>query len=299
MVTAMSEAPSVSVIVPHYDDLARLDLCLAALGRQTYPADDLEIIVSDNASPCGQAAVEAAIAGRARLAVTASPGAGAARNGGVAFARGQILAFTDCDCQPEPDWLVKGLAALEGYDFVGGAMKVLVNDPASLTSAEAFERVFAFDNAAYVKRKGFTVTANLFCRRAVFEAVGGFLVGVPEDVEWSHRARAAGYRIGYAPDAVVGHPARRSWAELTTKWQRLNTEQFGLIKDRPFGRWLWLARNALLPVSALAHTPKVMRSAQVSSLKQRLGALGMLYRMRLWRLADAAQLVAGGGRRGR
>jgi GT2 family glycosyltransferase len=295
----MTKAPTVSVIVPHYNDLARLDVCLAALERQTYPAADFEIIVSDNASPCGHAAVAAAIAARARLTVTPTPGAGAARNSGVALARGQILAFTDCDCQPEPDWLAQGLAALEQYDFVGGAMKVLVDDPARLTSAEAFERVFAFDNATYVTRKGFTVTANLLCRRAVFDAVGGFLVGVPEDIEWSHRAAAAGYRIGYAPGAVVGHPARRSWEELTTKWRRLNTEQFGLIKDRPLGRWRWLARNALLPASALAHTPKVMRSAQLSSFKQRLGALSVLYRMRLWRLADAAQLVAGGGRRGR
>jgi GT2 family glycosyltransferase len=293
----MTKAPTISVIVPHYNDLARLGVCLTALGRQTYPADDVEIIVSDNASPCGQAAVEAAIAGRARLTVTHQPGAGAARNGGVAVARGDILAFTDCDCRPEPDWLTQGLAALKNYDFVGGAMKVLVDDPASLTPAEAFERVFAFDNAGYVKRKGFTVTANLLCPRAVFEAVGDFLVGVSEDIEWSHRARAAGYRIGYAPGAVVGHPARRSWDALTTKWRRLNTEQFGLIKDRPLGRLRWVARNALLPASALAHTPRVMRSAQLSSFKQRLGALGVLYRIRLWRLVDATQLAAAGGRR--
>jgi GT2 family glycosyltransferase len=295
----MTKAPTISVIVPHYNDLARLDICLSALERQTYPADNVEIIVSDNASSCGPEAVRTAIAGRARLTVTPEPGAGAARNGGVELARGQILAFTDCDCQPEPDWLTQGLAALEHYDFVGGAMKVLVDDPANLTPAEAFERVFAFDNASYVKRKGFTVTANLFCRRAVFEAVGGFLVGVSEDIEWSHRATAAGYRIGYAPEAVVGHPARRTWQELITKWRRLNAEQFGLIKDRPLGRWRWLARNALLPASVLVHTPKVMLSARLSSFNQRLGALGVLYRMRLWRLADAAQLVARGPRAGR
>jgi glycosyltransferase involved in cell wall biosynthesis len=293
----MTKTPTISVIVPHYNDLERLEVCLTALGRQTHAADDFEIIVSDNASPCGRAAVEAVIAGRARLTVTLEPGAGAARNGGVALARGEVLAFTDCDCQPEPEWLTQGTAALKQYDFVGGAMTVLVDDPARLTSAEAFERVFAFDNATYVKRKGFTVTANLFCPRTVFAAVGGFLVGVPEDMEWSHRARAAGYRIGYAAGAVVGHPARRNWDELTTKWRRLNSEQFGLMKDRPLGRWRWLVRNALLPVSALAHTPKVMGSAQLNSLKQRLGALGILYRMRLWRLADAAQLVAGRGRR--
>jgi glycosyltransferase involved in cell wall biosynthesis len=295
----MSRPTTVSVIVPHYDDLLRLDVCLRALTKQTYPSDCVEIIVADNASPCGPSAVEAVIAGRAQLTVARQPGAGAARNNGVASARGEILAFTDCDCQPAPDWLSQGVDALEHYDVVGGAMEVLVENAATLTPTEAFERVFAFDNAAYVKRKGFTVTANMFCPRIVFEAVGGFLVGVSEDMEWSRRARAAGYRLGYASGAVVGHPARRNWDELTTKWRRLNIEQFGLIKDRPLGRWRWLARNTLLPASALAHTPKVMRSAQLSSLNQRLDALGMLYRIRLWRLADAAQLVMGGVRRAR
>ncbi|HEY2708145.1 MAG TPA: glycosyltransferase [Caulobacteraceae bacterium] len=284
-------APRVSVIVPHYNDLARLGLCLDALTRQTYPADLTEIVVSDNASPCGEAALTELIAGRARLTITPTPGAGPTRNGGADIATGEIFAFTDADCVPEPQWLAEGIAALADHDFVGGAMRVLVEDAARLTPAEAFERVFAFDNAAYVARKGFSVTANLFCPRAVFEAVGGFRTGVSEDMDWCYRARAAGYRIGYAPKAIVGHPARRTWQEITTKWRRLNAEQFGLIKDRPLGRWRWLAKSALVPASALAHTPKVMASDQLGSLGQRLGALAMLYRLRLWRSADAMRIL--------
>jgi glycosyltransferase involved in cell wall biosynthesis len=78
------DVPKVSVIIPHYRDLARLDKCLTALGRQTYPRDCIEIIVADNASPEGETAVAAAIAGRSRLVVVREKGAGLARNGGVA-----------------------------------------------------------------------------------------------------------------------------------------------------------------------------------------------------------------------
>jgi glycosyltransferase involved in cell wall biosynthesis len=83
-----SAEPLTSVIVPHYNDLARLDQCLAALLDQR-TAGRFEIIVADNASPCGLAEVERVIAGRARLGCCAEKGAGPARNAGVAAANGK------------------------------------------------------------------------------------------------------------------------------------------------------------------------------------------------------------------
>jgi len=92
----------VSVIVPHYDDLRRLDVCLSALGKQTFPKTDFEIIVADNGSPQGFQEVESIVAGRAQLISIAEKGAGPARNGGAAVAIGEVLAFLDSDCVPEP-----------------------------------------------------------------------------------------------------------------------------------------------------------------------------------------------------
>lgn len=278
-------------MIPHYQDLDGLAHCLARLERQTFPKDAFEIVVADNASPAGEAAVAAVVAGRARLVVCTEQGAGPARNAGVAASTGEILAFTDSDCLPEPGWLEGGLAALERFDFVGGRMEVSVADPAHLAPTEAFESVFAFDNEKYVRRMGFTVTANLFCARKVFDAVGGFRVGVSEDKDWSHRARDAGYRIGYAVDAVVGHPARRTWVELQRKWRRLNQETFALALDRPRGRPLWFLRLLALPPSAVAHTPRVLTSRALRSWKPRVLALGVLYRLRLWRFADGLRLL--------
>lgn len=283
-------SPRVSVIVPHYHDLCALDLCLSALERQTFARTSFEIIVADNASPEGEAKVLGVIAGRAELVVVSERGAGPARNGGVGRARGEVLAFTDCDCVPEPQWLAEGLAALVDYDFVGGGMTVLVEDPARLSATEAFEREFAFNNRAYVETKGFTVTANLFCSRELFDRVGGFRVGVSEDFEWCERARLAGYRLGYAPLAMVGHPARRTWPELLSKWRRLNTETYALFRVSKGGRLKWIARSLALPVSALVHTPRVIASRKLTKLNEKLGALRVLYRLRLWRFMDALRL---------
>lgn len=287
----MSRTPRVSVIIPHYRDLRGLDLCLRALARQTYPLDDFEVIVADNNSPEGEAAVAEVVAGRARLTVVPEKGAGPARNGGVAIARGDLLAFTDSDCVPEAEWLAEGLAGLEGYDFVGGRVTVLVDDPTSMSGAEAFERVFAFDFKTYITKKGFTGAGNLFCSRAVFDQVGGFRVGVSEDVEWSYRARGKGLRLGYAPCAIVGHPARRNWEELWGKWRRVNAETYGLYRERTGGNLTWLARSLALPLSAVLHTPRVFTSDQLSTARQRLAAVGMLFKLRFWRLGHALRLL--------
>lgn len=280
------DQPRVSVVVPHYRDLKGLDRCLDALVGQTLDADQFEIIVADNNSPEGRAKIDEVIAGRAKLVIVEEKGAGPARNGGVSVARGDVLAFIDSDCVAEPDWLVEGLAALADYDFIGGRVTVLLEEPDRVTGAEAFERVFAFDFKTYITRKGFTGAGNLFCSAEVFDRVGGFRSGLSEDVEWSRRATALGLKLGYAPKAIVGHPARRNWDELQSKWKRISAETYGLYRQRPLGRAKWLVRTAAVPVSAIVHVPKVLLSDQLSSMGQRMSAIGTLFRIRAWRFVD-------------
>jgi GT2 family glycosyltransferase len=281
----------VSVIVPHFNDLIGLEACLSRLTVQTFPADAYQIIIADNGSTCGADAVRKVINGRGVLVEVPEKGAGPARNGGIAAAKGALFAFTDSDCQPEPHWLAEGVKALSEYDFVGGRMEVLVDDLADMTPVEAFERVFAFDNEKYVLTKGFTVTANLFAHRKIFDACGGFKTGVSEDLEWSQRASAAGYRLGYAAGAIVGHPARRTWPELKRKWERLNFETYGLSAGARFRRLKWLARSLLLPPSVVIHARRAFTSPELFTLKQRLGAVQILAVLRLWRFADCLRLA--------
>jgi cellulose synthase/poly-beta-1,6-N-acetylglucosamine synthase-like glycosyltransferase len=283
--------PSVSVIIPHYNDLGGLETCLAALARQTYPSGKIEIVVGDNTSPQGVKAVQAVAGKRAKVVLVEQRGAGPARNGAVAKSRGEILAFIDSDCVAEPQWIEEGVKALAGFDFVGGRVKVLVDDEAKMTPVEAWERVFAFDFKSYIEKKGFTGSGNLFCARTLFEAVGGFGVGISEDTEWSKRAQAHGFRLGYAPLAAVGHPARRTWDELIRKWRRINDENFGLQAGRPGRRLRWAIKGLMMPASAVAHTPKVLLDPGLHTPGQRLAALRVLYAHRFWRLMDVARVL--------
>lgn len=285
--------PTVSVIVPHYSDLDRLDRCLASLGTQTYSAQDFEIVVADNMSPEGQVAVEARIAGRARLVMATEKGAGPARNVAVAASLGRLLAFIDADCIADPGWLERGIAALDGADLVGGRMVVLIEGDGAKSGAEAFEAVFAFDNRSYVLNKHFSVTANLFCPRTVFDRTGPFRNGMSEDADWCLRARDAGYRIAYADDAIVSHPARADWRALKKKWVRINAELHQLEMLRPGGTLRWARHTVLLPFSIAAHAPRVLRSSALHGFGERLGALSTLARLRLWRFGDSLLRLGG------
>jgi hypothetical protein len=59
------------------------------------------------------------------------------------------------------------------------------------------------------------------------------------------------------------------------------------------GRLKWLLRALALPLSAVLHSGKVVRSRRIAGFRQKCGALAVLYRLRLWRMFDALRLVAG------
>jgi cellulose synthase/poly-beta-1,6-N-acetylglucosamine synthase-like glycosyltransferase len=231
--------PFVSVIVPVYNDFDGLRQCLRALEEQTYPSDRYEVIVVDNGSSRPIEAV-AGDYGHARVEREAQPGSYAARNRGLAAARGEVLAFTDADCRPEPAWLAEGVAALEADEecgLVAGDIQVVARDSRAPTAVEYYELTYGFRQAFYVT-EGFGATANLFTRRAVVDVVGGFDARLKScgDREWGMRVRDAGYRLSYAEGARVLHPARRTWGELVKKTARVSGGMFELARIHGEGR---------------------------------------------------------------
>jgi len=272
-----------SVIVPHLDDYENLDACLAMLQEQSFPSDRTEVIVADNGSSRGLDAVRGIVGTRGRVVEVAERGAAPARNAGVRASRGEAIAFIDSDCRPDRRWLEEGLAELQLADFAGGRVDVLVQDPKRMTAAEAFESVFAFQNERYVKDLNFTVTASMFVWRSVFDAVGGFENGVPEDLDWCRRARVKGYRIGFAPNSIVGHPARRTMSELERKWRRLTLEWCeGARRDRRGPVYVLLHAWAVL-LSIGPHSLAAISSNRLGGIRNRLLAVGALARIRGYR----------------
>ena len=271
------------MIVPHYDDLDNLGECLSLLAVQTMPRDAFEIIVADNNSHCGIAAVEEGCAGLARVVPALIQGAAEARNAGVRASRGRYLAFIDSDCRPSLDWVERGLEALAQADMVGGRVDVDVADAANPSSVEAFEMVFAFNFKRYIEKEGFSGAGNMFVSRAIFDRVGGFRSGVAEDRDWGNRAVALGYQWRYAPDVAVSHPARRDWPELARKWRRMVDEAYAMTKEKPFGRLRWVFRSWLILFSPFFHTVIVLRSIKLKRWDIKLKASGVLFRLRWWR----------------
>lgn len=274
---------SFAVIIPHYEDVARLTLCLEAL----FDADDdvladVEVAVVDNGSSQSLAELEARFP-RARFLIEEEKGAAAARNKGVAETTAAYLFFLDADCIPGPDWLETAKDAVKRADLVGGRIDTFDETPPPRSGAEAFEAVFAFRQKAYVEEKGFSVSANLLTTRAVFNDTGGFVVGVSEDLDWCQRALAKGYQLTYADDLVVRHPSRQDWNALRKKWRRLSSEAFHLNGLSIGRRLIWACKACVVLLSLAVHAPKLLMSSKLDSSKERFAGLVTLVRLRIWR----------------
>ncbi len=276
-----------SVIVPHLDDYENLDVCLSLLQEQSFPRERTEIIVADNGSSRGIDAVRRIVGSRGRVIEVAERGSGPARNAGVRASRGEAIAFIDSDCRPDQRWLEEGLAELQLADFAGGRVDVLVQDPERMTAAEAFESVFAFQNERYVRDLNFTAAASMFVWRSVFDAVGGFENGVPEDLDWCRRARFMGYRIRFASKSVVGHPARRTMPELRRKWRRLTLEWCEAARRDGKGPIFVLLRYWTVLLSIGPHALVALASKRLSGMRNRIMAIGALAQIRAYRFVIA------------
>jgi cellulose synthase/poly-beta-1,6-N-acetylglucosamine synthase-like glycosyltransferase len=285
-------AVTVSVIIPHYNDLDGLRVCYAKLLSQTWPRADFEIVVADNNSACGMEAVKE-IAPGAVVVPALIQGAGPARNAAVAASRGTVLAFLDSDCVPDPNWIHEGVSALGQFDFVGGQVTTFSKDPALPNPIEAFEIIFNFNFRRYIEKVGFTGTGNMFVPRTQFDRVGGFRTGVAEDMEWSFRAGSLGLKLGYAERAIVEHPARNDWAELERRWSRLVDQHHQLALERKLGRAVFVVKALAMPVSIIPHTAKILVSPRLNSMRARFGAIAVLTRLRVWRACRMLRLAAG------
>lgn len=284
--------PDTAILIPHYNDVARLVRCLAALAPQC--GAGVEVVVVDNGSDQDLGPARAAWPGL-RLVIEPQKGAAHARNRGVAETTAPLLLFLDADCLPAPDWVAvaRGALARTGADLVGGRVEVFDETPPPRSGAQAFETVFAFDFRTYIERKGFSGSGNLVTRRDVFLATGPFVHGLSEDLDWCRRATAKGFRLAYDDSLRVGHPSRGDWPALARKWRRLTEEGFGVNGRSPWRRAVWAGRALLMPASVLAHAPRVLRHPALRDRGERARALATLARLRLarmgWMLAQALQ----------
>jgi glycosyltransferase involved in cell wall biosynthesis len=233
----VAQLPDVSIVVPTFNRADRVVRLIANLLDQDAEGIAFEVLIVDNGSSDGTAALVRGIAERdVRIAYVHEPirGASHARNAGVARAKGDIVAFLDDDVVPARDWVRAMKRTFDAHpkvDCVGGRVEgawppsvprwVTPQHVAPLALQIDRTREFDANHASAC-----LITANFACRRRVFGEVGGFSPAFmrDEDREFNLRLWQAGKRGLYADDVRVTadiDPARltksyyRRWYETT------------------------------------------------------------------------------------
>lgn len=283
----MTRPPDLSIIVPVYRHWHRLTDLLSALQALESPECNVEVIIVDN-DPERHGPRPTLFAG-ARYVSCPDPGSYSARNAGAAQARGTLLAFTDADCQPDPDWAVSLCAAAMAHPGALLAGLVQMPLPPRPNRWQIFDAVRGIPQDLFVAH-GYAASANLAVPATLFNTLGGFdttrLSG--GDAEFCRRAGQAGHRLVLVRNAIVRHPARASLAQLATKARRIKGGQ--VAAGPVWRRVFWTLRSLAPPFRECLH---YLRN-RAYPLRWRLTAMGV--RFRLWgiELVEVARLLAGG-----
>ncbi len=213
---------NISIVIPNHNRVDALPLTLEALARQTYPADQFEVIVVDQASSDGSRELTTSFPApySLRLVTQDAPyGPAVGRNGGVEAAKAELVIFLDADIISEPELVqahwdlhqkspepILGCGRLLPYQpAYQGFIEQIANPESGLdrgTELEDFPFWYAFGG-------------HLSCGVQTFQRVGSFRaeLRVAEDIEFAYRTAQLGIQIKNCSKAVAYHNHSRSLDE--------------------------------------------------------------------------------------
>jgi len=250
--------PHISIVIPFHNREHEVQPCLNSIFGQVLPADlAVEIIAVDNNSADGT--LDLLRQNPVHVIECEERGPGAARNAGVAAARGEIVAFIDSDCVADPDWLMRLTAPFEDPEMLmaGGLIQSQFDDDhiATFTARrEILSNERFFQTSALFAP--FFATANAACRRTALVTIKGFdnNLKVSEDADLAWRLMDLGGRMAYVPDAIVYHAHRTTWHEFYRQAWDYGAGSVALFaKHRK-----WLKANTAISwrnIRELAYTP--------------------------------------------
>ncbi len=287
--------PTVSIIVPCYNEQATITLLLDAIRAQTYPLAEMEVVVADGMSTDAtrdkiaafqQAHPDLVI----RLVDNHQRVIPAALNRAMEAAQGEIFVRLDAHSVPRPNYIETCVSTLESGlgDNVGGVWIIRPGGPGAIAAgiAAAAAHPLGVGDAHYrvgaQGREADTVPFGAF-RRYLVETIGPFdeTLLSNEDYEFNVRVRKAGFTVWLNPDIETVYFARPTLGALARQYWR-------------YGYW---------KLRMLLRYPETFRWRQLSGAFVLtwlfLGTLSIWFRLARWALlAEAviylsALLIAG------
>jgi glycosyltransferase involved in cell wall biosynthesis len=226
--------PEISVVVPAFQAASTIEGCVRALSHQTIPREQYEIIVVDDAST-DDTARRATGAGARVVRLQRNLGPSAARNAGIAIARGDAVVFTDADCEPTPQFLARLTLPLRDPS-IGGSKGVYLSKQRGLVARfvqQEYEH--RYRHTARQSSVDFVDTYACCFRRSDVIRLGGFdtRLRVCEDQDMSFRLTAAGVDIQFAPNARTYHLHCESGLEYVRKKFRIARCKVPVLRRYP------------------------------------------------------------------
>ncbi|KXB07004.1 hypothetical protein AKJ52_01170 [candidate division MSBL1 archaeon SCGC-AAA382C18] len=257
----------VSIVIPTYNRRNLLKLCLRSLVQQSYPEKRYEILVIDDGSTDGTLKLLRKLEKKIPNLFFyrgKGNGPGSARNIGIRKSEGEIVFFTDDDCELPKNWIERFVDFYREHPGVGGVGGYLEADDKIIKS-----NIFA-EYESYMSRLNYGLgetqeyiggfetpaggTGNMSYKREVLKEVGGFDESFPvasgEDADLKMRIILNGHNIAYLPVKAIHHREyslkdficqnfARSVGEVffKKKWEktlRANKDKFGLEMKKGF-----------------------------------------------------------------
>jgi GT2 family glycosyltransferase len=282
----VSAAPPVAVVIPSWNSADLLPPLLDSLAAS---GEDLELMVVDNGSRDGTLALLRE-RGVRHEALPDNIGFAAAMNRAVAATAAPLVLGLNADTVVAPGAITALVAALEADPGLGGVQPQILQlggeEPGDQASARLYSAGMALtaDGRAVETGAGETQSdaflrpreifglcgAAFLIRRELFERLGGFdesFVSFYEDVDLNVRARIAGARFAYVPDAVVWHAGNASWQ---AGFERPGAENARLVARNRIATQAKFVPAAALPRILAVEAGSVVRAVRERRLRATL-----------------------------
>lgn len=210
----MYEIIEVSIIIPTFNDLDKLQRALHSIEELDFPAEKFEVIVVDDGSVDETGEYVKGVASRTKINLRyvyqENRGPAAARNNGIRVARGEYLLIIDADCFVDRNILNRYLTHFPDETVGGVGGNVLPDEKNLITDYLDYIGVWRPENGA--GGISYLVTANAFFSKAAVIKAGFFDEAFRhpggEEPELCYRMLKKGYRFKYDQNAVVIHSHR-------------------------------------------------------------------------------------------